>query len=423
MGERTIVGLDIGTSVIRVVIAEVNDEGKLTIVSTATHASAGVQNGVIVNIEAAKDAIREAVEAAENSAGVAVDSVIVSIGGSSISSQSYRGITPIMPTNKGGVPREITRDDVNRAIDIATAINIPVEKEKIHVVPQDYIVDGVGGIPNPVNRIGLKLEVDVHVILASRNIIRNLSTTIQRANYILDGVMLKTLGQTKSVCHQDEMELGSIIIDLGAGTTDVIVLIDDAPVCTASIKVGGNLVTNDIAVVTGIPVSVAETIKIESGCCWLMGIEDDDRDIILPGVGGRAPEILARSQLCQIIQARMEQIFRMVKAAIVKNSNNSIKQLSGNIILTGGGAQMEGIVELTQAVFNTSSVRLGIPDSLGGPEAEYRRPDFATAVGLVVANKDRPQTAGRKKNRGNKNSKSGDNNKDSILKRIYKTFF
>lgn len=422
MGERTIVGLDIGTSVIRAVIAEVKDDDKLYVIATASRVSAGMENGVIVNIEAAKDAIRETIEAAENTAGVSVDSVIVSIGGTTVESQNYKGVTPIMPNNKG-VQREITREDVDKVIEIATAINFPMDREKIHTIPQDYIVDGIDGISNPVNRMGYKLEVEVHVVTASKSIIRNLRNTIQRANYILDGVMLKTLAQAKSVCHQDEMELGSIIIDLGAGTTDAIVLIDDAPVCTASIKVGGNLVTNDIAVVTGIPVSVAETIKLENGCCWLPGIGENDTDIILPGVGGRAPEVLAKSSLCQIIQARMEQIFNMIKDAIVTNSNRSIKKLSGNIILTGGGAQMEGIVELTQAVFNTSSVRLGIPDSLGGPEAEYRRPDFATAVGLVVANKDRPQTAGRKKNRGNKNSKSGDNNKDSILKRIYKTFF
>lgn len=422
MGESTIVGLDIGTSVIRAVIAEINEEGKLEIVATASRMSAGLQNGVIVNIEAAKEAIRETIEAAENIAGVNVDSVIVSIGGTTIESQNYRGVTPIVPTSRG-TPREITRDDYNKVIEIATAINFPMDREKIHTIPQDFIVDGVGGIPDPVNRIGFKLEVEVHVVTASKNIIRNLRTTVQRANYLLDGVMLKTLAQTASVCHKDEMELGSIIIDLGAGTTDVIVIIDDAPICTASVKVGGNFVTNDIAVVTGIPVSVAENIKIENGCCWLPDVAENDTDIILPGVGGRAPEVIAKSVLCQIIQARMEQILSMVKAAIVQNSNNSIKKLSGNIILTGGGAQMEGIVELTQAFFKTSSVRLGIPDNLGGTVAEYRRPDFATVIGLIEANKNRPQMLSRKKARGNKKLKKSESNNDGFGTKLRKIFF
>ena len=242
-----------------------------------------------------------------------------------------------------------------------------------------------------------------------------------RANYILGGVMLKTLAQTQSVCHEDELELGSIIIDLGAGTTDVIVLLHGAPVSTASVPVGGNLVTNDIAVVTGIPVVAAEKIKLESGCCWLPAVSEDDEDVILPGVGGRAPELLAKSQLCQIIQARMEQIFSMVKTAIINNTNDSIKQLSGNIILTGGGALLPGVVELAQAKFKTSSVRIGIPESLGGKESEYRRPDFATVIGLIEANKLMPQIHDAK-NRQKKQNSSG-KEKDSILKRMRDFFF
>ncbi len=421
MGVQTIVGLDIGTSAVRAVIAEVNEEGKLTVLATATRDSDGLQQGIVVNIEAAKEVVKETIEAVENTAGIAVDSVIVSLGGLTIESRNYRGTVPI-EANKG-VPREITQEDVIKVINTATTINLPFEREKIHTIPQDYIVDDVSGISNPVNRIGYKLETEVHVVIASKNVIRNLRQTIDRAGYGLSRVMLKTLAQTKSVCHDDEMELGSILIDLGAGTTDVLVIIDDAPICTASIPVGGNLVTSDIAVVTGIPSALAETIKIEHGCCWLQSVLANDTDIILPGVGGRAPEVLARSQLCEIIQGRMLQIFTMVKEAIVKNSNNTIRKLSGNIILTGGGAQMEGVIELAQACFKTSSVRLGIPENLGGTEAEYRRPDFATAIGLVMANKDHIQNVnGKKNNRKNKKTGNGDPN-ESLLHKLYKKFF
>jgi len=425
MDDTKIVGLDIGTSVIRVAIGEVDPEtGNIQIAGTASRKSAGLRNGIIVNIEDAKTAIKEAIDAAEQNAGTIVESVITAIGGSQIESQNSRGTVPVSSTNKS--TKEISRADVERVIECATAIKVPDDRDKLHVIPQNYIVDGIGGITDPIHRMGTRLEAEVHIVTAARTIIQNLRSCITRADYTLDGVMLKTLAQTQSVCHQDEMELGSILIDLGAGTTDVLVLMNGAPVGTASVPVGGNLVTNDIAVVTGIPVVNAEKIKIESGCCWLPSITpENDMEVILPGVGGRAPEIMMQSQLCQIIQARMEQIFTMVKAAIVKNTNDSIKQLSGNIILTGGGAMMEGVVELAQNVFKTSSVRLGVPENLGGIEEDYRRPDFATVIGLVLANKSLAQ--GKETRRKSKKihvaSKEKQKKGDSALKRLFKSFF
>lgn len=420
---RIAVGLDIGTSVIRVAIGEYDDDGKIQIAGTATKKSAGLRNGVIVNIEDAKNAISEAIEAAEQNAGISVESVITAIGGSQIESQNYKGGVAVNPNGKNN--KEITQDDVKRVIANSTAIPVPDDREKLHVVPQDYIVDGYHGIPDPIHRIGTRLEVEVHIVTAAKTIIQNIRSTVSRSGYILDGVMLKTLAQTLSVCHQDEMELGSILIDLGAGTTDVIVLVNGAPVGTASVPVGGNLVTNDIAIVTGISSATAEEKKIEAGCCWLpMITEENDLEVILPGVGGRAPEVIMKSQLCQIIQARMEQIFTMVKAAIVKNTNDSIRQLSGNIILTGGGAQMEGVIELAQNVFRTSSVRLGVPENLGGIEEDYRRPDFATVVGLVLASKNMlPSKDSRKRARERTGRKERTGNDESVLKRILKSLF
>ncbi|MCR4899827.1 MAG: cell division protein FtsA [Treponema sp.] len=419
--DRTIVGLDIGTSVIRAAIGEVDDEGILHIVATASRKSAGLRNGVIVNIEDAKDAIKETLTMAETKGGVLVNSVIASIGGSQIESQNSRGVVPIRNNSKGG-SSAVTHEDIEKVIDIATAINYPADREKIHVIPQDYLVDGVGHISDPINRLGFKLESKVHIITASKTIIQNIKTCMDKAGYGLDGVMLKTLAETQAVCHDDELELGSIVIDLGAGTTDVIVLIDGAPVSTASVQVGGNLVTNDIAVVNSIPVAAAEKIKVEQGCCWANCIQDDE-DVILPGVGGRAPELTSKSEICKIITARMAQIFTMVKQAIIKNTSDSIKQLSGNIILTGGGAQMQGAVELAQEIFKTSSVRRGVPESLGGLEEEYRKPEFATAIGLVVANKGLVtlRNSGRRSKRSSA-VKSGEE-KENIFKRLRKLFF
>ena len=424
MADEKIVGLDIGTSTIRVAIGEIDAEtGNLQIAGTASRKSAGLRNGVIVNIEDAKNAIKEAIDAAEQNAGTSVESVITAIGGSQIESMNSKGTVPV--SSNGKSTKEISRTDVERVIECATAVKVPDDKEKLHVIPQNYIVDGVGGITDPIHRMGTRLEAEVHIVTAAKTIIQNLRSTISRADYLLDGVMLKTLAQTQSVCHQDELDLGSILIDFGAGTTDVLILLNGAPIATASVPVGGNLVTNDIALVTGISVAAAEKIKIESGCCWLQSITpENDTEVILPGVGGRAPEVIMRSQLCKIIQARVEQIFHMVRSAIQKNTNDSIKQLSGNIILTGGGAMMEGVIELAQSVFRTSSVRLGIPEKLGGIEEDYRRPDFATVIGLVVANKSLAQGKdGRKKSKVHVAKKAKTKSGESVLKKIFKSLF
>ena len=424
MAEGKVVGLDIGTSMIRVAIGELEpDTGNIRIAGTASRKSAGLRNGVIVNIEDAKNAIKEAIDAAEQNAGTTVESVITAIGGSQIESQNSRGTVPVSSANK--TTKEISRADVERVIECATAIKVPDDREKLHVIPQNYIVDGIGEIADPIHRMGTRLEAEVHIVTAAKTIIQNIRSCISRSDYILDGVMLKTLAQTQSVCHQDEMELGSILIDLGAGTTAVLLLVKGAPIGTFSIPVGGNLVTNDISVVAGISTAAAEEIKLKSGCCWAENITpENDLDVVLPGVGGRAPEVMKRSQLTQIIQARVEQIFTLVKAALKKNIGDSIKELSGNIILTGGGAMMDGVVDLAQKVFRTTSVRLGVPESLGGVEEDYRRPDFATVIGLVLANKS--LASGKEKGRRGKThsvKKEKQKGGESIFKKIFKSLF
>ena len=420
--ERIIVGLDIGTSVIRVVIGELNEEtGKLEVIGTASKESGGINKGSIVNIEKAKEAIREAIETAEYNAGATVESIILGIGGSQIEGKNSRAVVPVR--SNGRVNREITIEDVNKVIENATEILSSEYREKLHVIPQDYIVDGTRGVKDPVDMMGTKLEVEVHIITEAKTVLQNIKSCIARAGYFLDGVMLNTLAQTQSVCHQDEMDLGSILVDLGAGTTDALVLIKGAPISTTSVQVGGNLVTNDISVVLGIPIAVAEKIKIDYGCCWTPLIDSsNDKEVILPGVGGRAPEVIMQSKISEIIQARVAQIFTMIKAAIVKDTKDTITQLSGNIILTGGGAQMEGVVELAQAIFKTSSVRVGVPEAMGGVEEEYRKPEFATAVGLISANQKLLTERGRSK-KVKKQSSSGKNNEGSMLKRLFKSLF
>ncbi len=411
-----IVGLDIGTCNIRAVIGELNDDNNnIEIIGVAQKESTGLRNGVIVNIESTMSVIKEAIEAAEQKAGYEVSSCITGIGGVQIESMNSKGVVAVLDHGKGN--REITQNDVDRVLEAANAVQIPMDRKMLHVIPQDFIIDGMHGFKDPRHIIGVRLEAEVHVVTASRTAIQNISACIDRAGYQLDRVMLKTLAAEEAVMLAEERDLGSILIDLGGGTTDVLVVIHDAPVCTASIPVGGNLVTNDIAIVKGVSTATAERLKIESGSCWLQGI-DESEEVIIPGVGGREPELTTRAELCQIIQPRMEEIFSMVYDEVSHRTN--LSQLSGNIILTGGGALMNGVVELAEDVFNTSAVRVGFPEKLGGIEEEYRRSDYATAVGLVLANKNiAAAKSGRKEHSHRDNGKSGGENLWSKFKKVF----
>jgi cell division protein FtsA len=414
-----IVGLDVGTCNVRAVIGEVNDDGNVEIIGVAKKESEGLRNGVIVNIEATMSVIKDAIEVAEQKAGYEVTSCVTGIGGVQIESMNSKGLVAV--STHGKADREINQSDVERVLEAANAVQIPMDRKMLHVIPQEYIIDGMRGFKDPIHNIGVRLEAEVHIVTASRTAIQNISSCIERAGYQLDRVMLKTLAATQAVMLEEERELGSILVDLGGGTTDVLVIIHDAPVCTASIPVGGNLVTNDIAIVKGISTATAEKLKIESGCCWLQAI-DAEQEVIIPGVGGRDPELTTRAELCQIIQPRMEEIFTMVYDEVSHRTN--LTQLSGNIILTGGGALMSGAVELAESVFNTSAVRIGLPEKLGGIEEEYRSAEYATSVGLVLANKNIGSSIGGRrggdKTRQRRENKNGG---EGLWARIKKSFF
>ncbi|WP_256729182.1 cell division protein FtsA [Treponema parvum] len=415
-----VVGLDVGTSFIRAALGEIHDDGSVEILGTAQRPSVGLRNGVIVNIEAACKVIKETIEASEQSAGYEVTSCVTGIGGAQTESLNQGGSAAIASHGKGR--REITQSDIDRAIEMATAVYIPLDREMLHIIPREYFVDNLSyGINPPVHTIGARLKAEVHIVTASKTAVMNIRSCINRAGYRLDNIMLKTLAATQTVMHEDEMELGSILIDMGAGTTDVLVLIHGAPVCSVSIAVGGNLVTNDIAIVKGIPTAEAEKIKTASGCCWFDGIEED-LQVILPGIGGRPPEETSTAELCRIIQPRVEEIFSMVRSAVVRKAN--LTQLSGNIILTGGGAQMRGVVELAQNVFGTTAVRIGIPEKLGGIEEDYRRADYATVIGLIESCKDLAAARdGKKKKRAQNAARPEQSENEGILKKIKNMFF
>lgn len=378
------VGLDIGTSRIRALIGEISDTGVFQITGVGTSPSTGLRKGVVVNIENTVRAIAQAVEAAEMMSGIEVTRCMIGIGGTHIDGLNSRGVVAV--TGKGRDNREIGQEDINRVIDAAKAVVIPMDRQVLHVIPQSYIVDEQKGVRDPRNMIGVRLEAEVHIITGSVTSVQNMVKCVNRASLSVDEYMMHSLAAVKSVMTQEERELGSILIDLGGGTTDVLVMADGAPLLTAVLPVGGIQVTNDISIVKGISVETAERIKLDAGCCWLPLIEENE-EVILPGVGGRPPVVIPRAEICEIVQPRMAEIFTMVKEKIAPVTKS--RQLSGNVILTGGGANLPGAVELACEIFGTQAVRIGIPGNFGGLTGEYRSPDYATVLGLVLAAYDR----------------------------------
>ena len=389
-----VVGLDIGTSNVRVVIAEYDENNRLRIVGLGKAPSTGLRSGVIVNIEATMRAVTAAIEAAELMSGYEVHSCFVGIGGTQVDSLNSTGQVSV--SNKS---KEINENDINRVIETASHLSIPLDRQVLHVVPQMYTVEhGVNMMQktkDPINVIGTRLYVDVHIVTATTTTVQNIFTCASRAGYTVDGVMLKTLATAQAVLTDEEKELGSILIDMGGGSTDVIVVADGAPICTDSVPIGGLLVTNDISVVRGISTETAEKIKISDGCCW-EPLVDKNEEVLILGVNGR-PESIPRTELCDIIQPRVGEIFEMIREKISAKIKD--RRLSGNVVLVGGGAKMSGVIELASTVFNTESVRIGLPSNLGGLTDEYRTPDSATAIGLVVANSEVLQHKGEKRSR------------------------
>lgn len=383
-----IVGLDIGTSRVRAIIGECAEGGVLEITGVGTSPSTGLRKGVVVNIENTVRAVSQAVEAAEMMSGVEATRCVIGIGGTHIDGLNSRGVVAV--TGKGRDNREIGQEDINRVIDAAKAVVIPMDRQVIHVVPQSYIVDEQRGVKDPRNMIGVRLEAEVHIVTGSVTSVQNMVKCVNRANLAVDEYMLHALAAVRAVMTEEERELGSVLVDLGGGTTDVLVIADGAPLLTAVLPVGGIQVTNDISIVKGVSAETAERIKLDAGCCWLPLIEESE-EVIIPGVGGRPPVVIPRSEICEIVQPRLAEILTMAREKV--DSVSRTRQLSGNVVLTGGGALMPGVVELAGEIFGTQAVRIGVPGSFGGLTGEYRSPDYATVLGLVLDAHDRRKSA------------------------------
>jgi cell division protein FtsA len=349
-----------------------------------------MRKGVVVNIEATLKSINEAVVAAEMMSGREVHSCWTGIGGSHVEGTNSRGVVAI--SGKKRENREIGKDDVDRVIEAARAVVIPLDRQIIQTIPQSYIVDDHRNIKNPLDMIGVRLESEVHIITCSATSAQNLIRCVNRAGFkINDALILQTLAAGRSVLTPEEMELGVALIDLGGGTTDVLVYFDGAPYSTFTIPVGGVDVTKDISTIKSISIEEAERIKTNSACCWEPLLEDDE-DILVPGVGGRRPMAIPRSQIYSIVRPRMEEIFDLVKQKL--ECLNLPRPLGGGVVITGGGAALTGAVELAGEILKLPS-RTGIPirfANLGGLVEEYRTTAHATVIGLVLEGDRRENT-------------------------------
>ncbi|MDR1444761.1 MAG: cell division protein FtsA [Treponema sp.] len=370
-------GLDIGTAKVRVVIGERNERGILEIIGIGCCPSTGMKKGVVVNIEATLRSVSTAVEGAETMCDREVHSCWTGIGGSHVDGINSRGVVTV--SGKGRETREIGPEDLSRVLHLAREVNIPMDRQVLEVIPQSYIVDNQKGIRNPLDMLGIRLEAEVHIITCSSTSAQNLIKCVNRAGFRVDDLILRSLAAGRSVLTEEEKDMGVALVDLGSGTTELLVYSDGAPYSTNTIPAGSELITRDISIVKSISFENAEKVKIEAGCCWEGFLEGDD--VIIPGIGGRPTVPIPRGQILEIIRPRVEEIYRMVKDKLDKPVFS--RPLGAGIVLTGGGAMLPGAAELAAHVFKMP-VRVGNPLPMPGLAEEYRNPAYATAIGLAL---------------------------------------
>jgi cell division protein FtsA len=371
-----IVGFDIGTKKIAAIIGEITEEKKIEIIGIGTSESRGLRKGVVVNLEATVDAIKKAQEEAELMAGVGIDSAFIGISGAHIKSFNSRGVIAVSGRNK-----EISREDINRVIDQSKAVSFPPDREIIHIIPQEFVVDEQDGIKDPLGMSGIKLEVNVHIVTAGITSVQNLKTCVSRAGIEIEEIVLNQIATSQAVLTHDEMELGAGLIDVGGGTTEIAIFERGSLWYTSVIPIGGDNFTNDIAVGLRTPIPDAEKIKKKFGCVS-SPLSEDEETIEVPPVGrGKKPRILSRQLLADIIQPRAEEIFRLIDNETKRMGYE--KSLNSGIVLTGGTALLDGLEEVAEEIFDLP-VRRGEPMGIGGLVDRVSTPDFSTAVGLIL---------------------------------------
>ena len=372
--ERYLVGLDVGTSKIAAIVGEMMDDGTVEIIGLGEAESRGIRRGAVINLESAVESIKKAIEDAELMAGVEIDSVHLTISGPHIKGFNSRGVIAVAGKN-----REITRDDVRRAIEAARAVALPTGREILHVLPQDFVIDEQDGVGAPVGMTGARLEVNVHIITGAVSATQNLVACVNRAGISVADTVVSQLAASESVLTADEKDLGVALLDVGGGTTDLAIFERGSLWHTAVLGIGGDHFTNDIAVGLRTPIPDAEKIKRRAGCC-LSSLIDEEETIEVASVGGRRPRVMARRILSEILQPRAEEIFHQAWDEIRRAGYE--RSLNSGIVITGGGAILEGMPEIAEQIFDLP-IRRGSPSSAGGLSDHVNTPTLATAVGLV----------------------------------------
>jgi cell division protein FtsA len=367
-----VVGLDIGTTKICAVVSEINEKGA-DIIGVGTYPSVGLRKGVVVNIDNTVDSIQRSMEEAELMAGCEIGSIFIGIAGSHIKGFNSHGVIAV----KG---QEVSQEDVDRVIDAARAVAIPLDREVIHILPQEYIVDEQRGILDPVGITGVRLEAKVHIVTGAVTAAQNLIKCANRAGLDVIDIVFQPIASAEAVLTQEEKDLGVALVDFGGGTTDLALFTESAIKHTAVLGLGGNNLTNDIAVGLRTSSREAEQIKIDHGSC-LNSLVNKDQMIEVPGVGGRKPRLLSRHILSEILEPRVEEIFTLVDQEIERTGLKEL--LASGVVITGGSALLPGIVEIADQVFQLPT-RIGFPQRISGLVDVVNGPMFATAVGLVL---------------------------------------
>ena len=370
--EELVVGLDIGTTKVCAIVGEVTEDG-VDIIGVGSHPSTGLKKGVVVNIDATVQSIERAIEEAEHMAGVEITQVFAGIAGAHIRSINSQGVWAVKD-------KEVRESDVQAVLEQAKAINIPQDREIIHVLPQEYTIDHQDGVKDPIGMSGVRLEVKVHLVTASTTSAQNILKCCNRAGLQVSDVVLEPLASAEAVLHEDEKELGVVLIDIGGGTTDIAVFCDGAIVHSSVLAVGGHQLTADIAYGMRSPHSEAERIKHRFGCATSSMVGEDEM-MEVPSVGGRPARQVRRQSLTAVIEPRVEEIFTLVRREIEKSGFED--KIGSGAVITGGSTLLEGMPELAEQVLGMP-VRRGIPSRVGGLIDVVKTPAYATAVGLVL---------------------------------------
>ena len=368
-----LVSLDIGTSKVVAIVAELKGEGHYEVIGLGQSESKGLKKGVVVNIEATVQSIQRALEEAELMADCKITNVFTGIAGSHIRSFNSSGMVAIKD-------KEVTQTDVARVIETAKAINIPTDQQVLHILTQEFIIDGQEDVREPIGMSGIRLEVKVHIVTGAVSAAQNIVKCVRRCGLEVNDLILQPLASSLAVLTEDEKDLGVVLVDIGGGTTDIAIFAEGAIRHTAVIPIAGDQITNDIAMALRTPTPDAEDIKVGYGIAK-QALADPDEMVEVPGLGERGPRTLSRQALAAVIEPRVEELFSLVQQVVRESGYEEL--LSSGVVITGGASMMPGMVELGEDIF-LKPVRIGAPEYAGGLSDVVRNPRYSTAMGLLV---------------------------------------